>query len=395
MKHSQLLTVFVLCSLAVSCGKKQNSIDADALIAKTEKQLNLLLGEAEKANRIPRTLNAEREIHWTMESFDWTEGFFPGSCWYLYQHTQNDLWKKSAEKFQAQYESHKYSINNHDLGFIFNCSYGHGYKLTQNPSFKEVMITAADSLITRFNPEVGCIKSWDVDRGWQSQRGWKFPVIVDNMMNLELLFEVSKLTNNSKYADIAIRHANTTLKNHFRTDNSSYHVVDYDPETGEVRSKQTAQGHSHESSWARGQAWGLYGFTLCYRYTQNPAYLELAEKIARFIVEHKNLPDDKIPYWDFDAPSIPEEPRDASAAAIMVSALLELDSYSEQSYTSTIEQMLSSLASPSYTSGDGENKGFVLDHSVGSIPHGAEIDVPLNYADYYYLEALSRYKNQY
>ncbi|WP_422351191.1 glycoside hydrolase family 88 protein [Flagellimonas sp.] len=395
MKYFKLITLSLLCMVLFFCTKKETVPNAEQLLGKAETQLNNLLLEAEKANDIPRTLNAEREIHWINKGFDWTEGFFPGSCWYLYEHTGDEKWRKAAEKFQAPYESHKYNIDNHDLGFIFNCSYGNGYRITQNPAFKEVMVTAADSLITRFNPTVGCIQSWNVDKGWQAQRGWKFPVIVDNMMNLELLFEVSKLTKNPKYANIAIAHANTTLQNHFRPDHSSYHVVDYDPETGEVRSKETAQGYAHESSWARGQAWGLYGYTFCYRYTQKPEYLKIAEDIASFYLQHENLPADLIPYWDFNAPNIPEEPRDVSAAAIVVSALIELDGFSSTSYRPVIDKILSSLASETYTAAVGENKGFVLDHSVGSIPHGAEIDVPLNYADYYYIEALTRYKQQF
>jgi len=254
------------------------------------------------------------------------------------------------------------------------------------------MITASNSLATRFNPNVGCIKSWDVTSGWQKERGWKFPVIVDNMMNLELLFKASLLTGDSKYKDIAITHANTTIKNHFRENNSSFHVVDYDPETGEVRGKHTAQGFAASSSWARGQAWGLYGYTVCYRYTKDEKYLKQAQKIANYIINYKGTPKDGIPYWDYDAANIPNEPRDVSAAAITASALIELNGYSKENYKTAIDKILESLASNEYTAAIGENHNFILKHSVGSIPHGNEIDVPLSYADYYYLEALSRYK---
>ena len=318
--------------------------------------------------------------------------FSPGSCWYLYELTQDEIWKDAAEKFQGFFEDHKYRTDNHDLGFIFNSSYGNGYSITGNDSYKNVMITAADSLLTRFNPEVGCIKSWDVDTGWQSERNWQYPVIIDNMMNLELLFKVSEFTGDPKYREIAITHANTTLENHFRENNSSYHVVDYNPETGEVRSKQTAQGYANESSWARGQAWGLYGFSVCYRYTKDERFLRQAEKIAKYILENKSTPDDGITYWDYNAPNIPDEPRDVSAAAITASALIELDSYSDKSYKSSIDKIIRSLSSNKYTSVQGENENFILLHSVGSIPHKQEIDVPLNYADYYYLETLLRYK---
>lgn len=358
----------------------------------SEKQFLLLLKHSQRINGIPRTISPDGEIHWANETFDWTEGFFPGSCWYLYEFSNNEVWKEAAEKFQLQFESHKNFTNNHDLGFVFNSSYGNGYRLTGDESFKQIMITAGKSLITRFNPNVGCIQSWETDTGWQAKRGWKYPVIIDNMMNLELLFELSKITGDAKYKNVATAHANTTLKNHFRKDDSSYHLVDYNPETGEVRSKETAQGYSNESSWARGQAWGLYGYTVCYRYTKDPSYLEQAEKIAKYIIENPNMPKDGIPYWDYNAPNKPNEPRDVSAAAISLSAFIELQNYSKADFSSFIKKTFQSLTSDQYYSKFGDNNGFLLKHSVGSIPHNAEIDVPLNYADYYFLEALLRYK---
>lgn len=355
-----------------------------------EKQYSLLLNTAEIANKIPRTLEENGNIHWASTDFDWTEGFFPGSCWYLYEVSKDPKWKQAAEHFQTLFEAHKLRTDNHDLGFVFNCSYGNGYRLTKDEKQKQVMIQAANSLSTRFNPKVGCIKSWDVDKGWQATRDWQFPVIIDNMMNLELLFKASELTGDSKYKEIAITHANTTMKNHYRPNFSSNHVIDYDPETGAVRKKNTAQGYANESSWARGQAWGLYGFTVCYRYTKDKKYLDQAQKIAHYILTYKGTPKDGIPYWDYNAPNIPNEPRDVSAAAVTVSALIELDGYTTESYKTAIDKIMNSLASDEYTAKKGEINNFILKHSVGSIPHGNEIDVPLNYADYYYLEALVR-----
>lgn len=377
-----------------NCGQKEKDTktDLDTILIKAESQLANQLKAAEAADRIPRTVTENGDMHWTNQNFDWTEGFFPGSCWYLYEATQDKTWKDAAEKFQGSFEDHKFRTNNHDLGFIFNCSYGNAYRITNDDAYKNVMITAADSLITRFNPAAGCIKSWDVDSGWQAERNWQFPVIIDNMMNLELLFKVSELTGDGKYKDIAITHANTTMQNHFRDNNSSFHVVDYDSITGEVRSKQTAQGYADESSWARGQAWGLYGYTVCYRFTKDERYLKQAEKIATYILENKSIPSDGIPYWDYDAPINSDTPRDVSAASITASALLELDSYSDTSYQSAVDKIINSLSSEQYTSKQGEHQNFILLHSVGSIPHNNEIDVPLNYADYYYLEALLRYK---
>lgn len=357
------------------------------------KQINLLLEDAEQANKIPRTLTADGEMHWTLEGFDWTEGFFPGTCWYLYEYTNNEKWEKAADTFQSLFEDHRLLPFYHDLGFVFNCSYGNGYRLTGNEHYKQVLIDAGNTLITRFNPNVGCIRSWDVDKGWQSKRGWQFPVIIDNMMNLEMLFELTKMTGDQKYQDVAIAHANTTMLHHFRDDMSSYHVIDYDSITGEVRNKHTAQGYAHESEWARGQAWGVYGYTICYRYTNDPRYLMQAEKIADYIINHQDMPADRIPYWDYDAPKIPNEPRDASAAAITASALIELNAYSQNDYLSEAKAILNSLSSDSYQAKLGTNHNFILKHSVGSIPHNNEIDVPLNYADYYYVEALLRLKH--
>ncbi len=399
MKITKVVLITALCALSYACKEtkptKSTPVKTDTALLPLEhavKQMELQLVEAEKANRIPRTIDEQGNMHWAKEGFDWTEGFYPGSLWYLYENTKDEKWRLAAEKFQALFEDHKNYTRYHDLGFVFNCSYGNGYRLTKNERFKEVLINAGDSLLTRFNPKVGSIKSWDVDKGWQSQRNWMFPVIIDNMMNLEMLFELTELTGDKKYREAAITHANTTLKNHFRPDNSSYHVVDYDPNTGEVRSKQTAQGFADDSAWARGQAWGLYGYTVCYRYTKDEKYLEQAQKIADFIVNYKGTPADGIPYWDYNADSIPNAPRDVSAAAITVSALIELNGYANKSYQPAIDTILASLKSAEYTATIGENKHFILKHSVGSIPHGAEIDVPLNYADYYYLEALTRYK---
>ncbi len=395
MKNLKVIVLLVIL-LLVSCingSYYQEKEFPNERLFLAEKQLSGLLEKAQTSNKNPRTINANGNIHWIGNKFDWTEGFFPGSCWYMYENTENVKWKATAEKLQKQFENHKYLTTNHDLGFVFNCSFGNAYRLTKNEHFKDVMITAADSLLTRFNPTVGCIKSWNVDKGWQSKRNWEYPVIIDNMMNLELLFKVSELTDLSHYKNAAIIHANTTLKNHFRADNSSYHVVDYNPETGEVRSKQTAQGFAHESSWARGQAWGLYGFVVCYRYTKNLEYLQQAEKIARYILNNKSIPKDGIPYWDYNAANIPNEPRDVSAAAITVSALIELNKYAKnQVYEDAIDKIINTLSSSNYTAKLGENHNFILKHSVGSIPHNNEIDVPLNYADYYYLEALMRYR---
>jgi alpha-L-fucosidase len=334
----------------------------------------------------PRTLDSTRLR--LVSSKDWTSGFFPGVLWFLYEFTGKDEWKQQALQFTANIEKEKTNRTTHDMGFKIYCSFGAGYRLTGNEAYKKVIIESAATLSTRFNATAGVIRSWDHNRD-----KWDYPVIIDNMMNLELLFAATKLTGDSSYYKIAVTHAKTTMKNHFRPDFSSYHVIDYDTATGNVRKKNTAQGYSHESSWARGQAWGLYGYTMCYRESGNKDFLVQAEHIASFILKHPRLPADKVPYWDFDAPAMPNEPRDASAAAVMASALYELSTYSKngKEYRKAADKIIQGLTAY-YRSAAGENKGFILLHSTGSKPANSEVDVPLTYADYYYLEALMRMK---
>jgi uncharacterized protein YyaL (SSP411 family) len=398
MKKVSERMFILLCVVfaTVSC-KPKTTPDADFVSKELDyaaKQLNLLREDAIGSSRIPRTVE-DGKVVWSDEYdyLDWTEGFFPGTCWYLYDYTQEAKWKASAEQLQALFEGDKMLTMSHDLGFIFNASYANAYRLTGNEHYKEVVIQAAKSLSQRFNPTIGCLQSWNVtDGSWQSSRGWQFPVIIDNMMNLELLFTATQLSGDSTYWNIALSHANRTLKEHFRLDNSSFHVVDYDTLTGDVRVRQTAQGYAHESAWARGQAWGLYGYTLCYRFTKDQRYLNQAVKIADFILNNPEMPEDFVPYWDFDAPDKSTQPRDVSAAAIIASALLELSSYTQPVYHEVAIKILKSLSSPAYKANTGENHHFLLMHSTGSIPHQAEIDAPLNYADYYYVEALMRAK---
>jgi rhamnogalacturonyl hydrolase YesR len=318
---------------------------------------------------------------------DWTSGFFPGSLWYMFQLTKNNTFKTEAEYYTQLLYSAQYRTNTHDLGFILNCSYGNGYRLTDNPAYKQVLITGGKSLMTRFQPQVGLIKSWD------NRKKWQYPVIIDNMMNLEFLYNVGKMIHDSSMIKACISHANKTMINHFRPDYSSYHLVDYDSINGRVIHKQTVQGYSDSSAWARGQAWGLYGFTMMYRETKDKKYLIQAEKIAHFILNNPNLPSDKIPYWDFNAPDIPKAPRDASAAAVIASALIELSTYVKGNmvYLNAAETILKNLSSGKYLGAKGSNGLFILKHSTGNWPKHDEIDVPLSYADYYYIEALGRY----
>ena len=322
---------------------------------------------------------------------EWTSGFFPGSMWYLYELTGDEKWKKFGIKFTEALDTVKYLTNHHDVGFMIGCSYGNGLRLANNETYKEVIVQAAKSLSTRFHPQAGIIQSWNVDAGWQAQRGWECPVIIDNMMNLELLFDATKYSGDSTFWKIAVTHADKTIEHHFRPDYSTWHVIDYSLADGSVRNKHMAQGFAHESTWARGQSWAIYGYTVCYRETRDPKYLEQAEKAFEFVANYPNLPVDGVPYWDYNAPNIPNEKRDASSAAIMASALYELSTYSKSEYyKGWADKIMQSLSGAEYRANLGENGNFILKHSVGSIPHGFEVDVPLNYADYYFLEALKR-----
>ena len=342
--------------------------------------------------RIPKTIDKlGRMVYIPID--DWCSGFFPGSLCYLYQLTNDKSWFVQSKRFTEALDSIQYLTWHHDVGFMIGSSYLNIYRLSPNKAYKKAIIQTAKSLCTRFRKKAGVIQSWNVDRGWQSKRGWTCPVIIDNMMNLELLFEATRLSGDSTYWKVAVSHANKTLENQFRKDGSCYHVVDYDPNNGAVLHRQTAQGYADNSAWARGQAWAVYGYTVCYRYTHDPKYLDQAVKTLNFVMQNPNLPEDRIPYWDFDAPNIPNEPRDVSSAACIASALYEMNNYlPDNGYTSLADRIIRSLSSPEYRAPLGKNGCFLLMHSVGSIPHNNEIDVPLNYADYYFLEALTRRK---
>jgi hypothetical protein len=389
MRTKYLLTL-VLCSLLTLNAYSQSDVTKAFVFA--QKQTVLMLKEVDsvKANAAntalasPRTLEADGKFV-MVPSKDWCSGFFPGELWFLYEYTKNEKWKDLAKKFTSNIEVEKTNGNTHDMGFKVYNSVGNGYRLTKDDHYKAIIIEAAKTLSTRFNPVVGSIKSWD------NRKQWKFPVIIDNMLNLELLFEATRLTGDSSFYKIAVTHANTAMKNHFRADYSSYHVIDYDPETGKVLHKQTHQGYADESAWARGQAWGLYGYTMCYRETHNKVYLQQAENIAKFIFSNPNLPADMVPYWDYNDPAIPKAPRDASAAAIAASALYELSTYSQNAkdYHSKADKIIKVLSEKYQAKNDG-SKGFLLLHSTGHKPNNSEIDAPIIYADYYYLEALLR-----
>lgn len=371
--------------------------ETDNAYAFARGQLQFALQCADKARKegdnqckhrvTPRSINKDGSLA-MIHPHDWCSGFFPGSLWQMYAYTHDDFWRQQAISNTWLIEESKWHKGTHDLGFMMNNSFGKAYQLTGERSYKDVVLQSARTLITRYSSKVKSIRSWDHNRD-----KWKYPVIIDNLMNLEMLFWATQETGDSIFWKIAVNHANTTMKNHFRPDYSSFHVVDYDPETGEVRARQTAQGYADDSFWSRGQAWGLYGYTMCYRFTKNPAYLQQARHIADFFFGLPNLPEDLIPYWDMKAPGIPNVPRDASAGAIMASALYELCGYvsteDSKRYRAIADKIVDSL-NQHYRAESGTTYGFLLLHSTGHHPAGSEIDVPLNYADYYYLEALTR-----
>jgi unsaturated chondroitin disaccharide hydrolase len=340
-------------------------------------------------DKFPKNYSATSGTYEFSGSSWWCSGFYPGTLLFLYEQTKDTVLYNEAMRMLGLLEKEKNNTGTHDLGFMMYCSFGNANRVAPKPAYKDILLASARSLSTRFNPKVGCIKSWDSKPG-------DFLVIIDNMMNLELLFWATRVSGDSSFYKIAVTHANTTMKNHFRDDYSSYHVVNYDAETGGVQEKKTAQGAANESAWARGQAWGLYGYTVMYRETKDTKYLEQAKHIAHFILTNPNLPADKVPYWDYNAPGIPNALRDASAASIAASALLELSGYvgkkESNEYKDAATVMLKSLTSPAYKATAGTNGGFIIEHGVGHFPNKTEVDVPLTYGDYYFIEALERYK---
>ena len=381
------ILIFALYLLGnLGYAQKSTSFDVNKELeycgAQTSKTLKVIPDDGTSPRTVP---NGSKE--WKFVNYkDWTSGFLPGELWYLYEATGDKKWKNEADKFSRFLTPLSVSkANDHDLGFqIFN-SFGNGYRLTKNKEYKDIILKTADTLATLFNPKVGTIQSWPHNKYGGHN------TIIDNMMNLEMLFWASKNGGNKKLYDIAVKHAETTMQNHFRPDFTSYHVLIYDYETGKKIKGITAQGYSDYSMWARGQAWAIYGFTMVYRETKDPKFLDFAHQLARVYLDRLTT-EDLIPYWDFNAPGIPNEPRDASAAAIVSSALIELSSFTKDKnlkneYLKKSKQMIVSL-SEKYQSGD-VNSAFLL-HATGHKPAGTEIDCSINYADYYYLEALLR-----
>ena len=384
---------FISAFLCLACQKQESMKELTARVfERAAGQMELLdksLDSAAVANPgaaiYPRSINKDGTL-WTSNYKWWCSGFYPGSLWYVYEYTGDEKIKQLALEYQAGLEPLRFRKDDHDIGFQLMCSYGNCLRLTGDQTCVPVLIDGANSLASRFDPEVGCTRSWSFGK-------WSFPVIVDNMMNMELLLKAAELGGSDSLKNVALAHARTTMKNHFRDDKSCFHLVDYNPETGEVVGKQTVQGLADDSAWARGQAWGLYGFTMVYRFCKEQDILDHAIAIAEYLLPR--LPEDGVPFWDYDSAEIPNDVRDASAAAIMASSLIELsqsvDAEKAERYLAAAEKMLRTLASEEYLCAEGEDYGFLLKHSTGNKNTDSEVDVPLTYADYYFLEALIRW----
>jgi len=350
-------------------------------LAKTQFEL---LDSQLSDTQTPKTLSPEgelitRDIRW------WCSGFFPGSLWLTYEYTGDPDLKSLAEKRTLQLAPIMDTHTDHDIGFIIDCSYGNALRITADTtSYQGMLLKAADRLAGRFIPVAGVTRSWDGK--WTRDKGWDIPVIIDNMMNLQLLMDAYRINGKEELYKVATTHANTTINHHFRPDYGVYHLVNYSSTDGSVIRRQTHQGYADETTWARGEAWALYGFTMMYLKTGIEQYIKQADYIARYII--RNLPEDGIPYWDFSRIG---DLRDASAATIMASAFIQLyEVTGNKLFLNTADRQLRTLASEDYLSAPGANHGFLLMHSVGNLPANSEVDVPLTYADYYFLEALLR-----
>lgn len=395
MKHPVLILILISFVSCTSSNRAQINVDEALQYCAT--QVNRTLEELKNDSLTDYTMmprNIADSLHtWHLRKAtkeEWTSGFWPGILWYDYEFTRDEKIKDEAGRFTESLEFlSQIPAYDHDLGFLIFCSYGNGYRLTGNEEYKNVILAAADTLATLFNPTVGTILSWPRE---VEPRNWPHNTIMDNMINLEMLFWAAKNGGNKNLYDIAVAHADKTMENQFRPDYTSYHVAVYDTISGNLIKGITHQGYADNTMWARGQAWAIYGYTVCYRETRDPKYLDFLRQIIDIYL--LDLPDDYIPYWDFSAPGIPNAPRDASAAAIVASALLEASTFfkgdESVEYWNAAVEMLKSLSSPAYQSGAGKSS-FLL-HSTGHWPAGSEIDASIIYADYYYMEALLRYK---
>ena len=386
MNCSLLRTALVIGSTGTLLAADEVLNRMPEVFGRAGSQTKVMLEGVANDPMFPRTLGPDGKVK-TVKAEDWTSGFFPGTLWLLHEYDPAGGWKDVAWEYTRRLDVIRHFKGNHDGGFMLGCSYGNALRLDPSDESRAVLQDAAAALATRYIPKLGMIRSWD-------HKPYICPVIIDNMMNLELLSWAAKNGGDAKLREIAVNHADLTLKNHFRPDGSAYHVVDYDPETNRIRMIDAKQGADVRTAWARGQAWALYGFTMMHRETGKPEYLACAEQVAAFIMNHPDLPKDGVPMWDFGSKPDSDEPRDASAGAIMASAFLELSTIAKngKSYQDMATRQLLTLSSPEFLAEPGTHGGFILTRSTGHLPGNSEVNVPLNYADYYFLEALLRYR---
>jgi hypothetical protein len=375
-----------------AAGSSATDALADQALVRAADQLRRTATNLDPAAGYPRWTRADGS--WEQRPPNqWTSGFFAGTLWYMYQDSRAPEWRSLAERWTQGLENNKKITTTHDLGFMIFDSFGHGFLLTGDTHYRDVAFEASQSLATRFNQKVGAIKSWDLQNATDRRKDWKFPVIIDNLMNLELLFWAGQ--RDPSMLMIGERHAVTSARAHVRSDGSTAHIALFNPETGALEGTTTWQGYADSSAWARGQAWAIHGLTASYRRSKNPELLAAARTSANWFIAH--LPADGVPYWDFRHPAIPNTERDASAAAIAASGMYDLARFSDATlaarYRAAADHIVATLAS-SYMAPPTPN-GAILAHSTGGRPQNVEIDVGLSYADYYFVEALLRRKGKF
>lgn len=383
---NKFIYIFVTVFILVSCAQHNENGTYDQKIHMTMQQM---VGVTDS---MPRNVLAG-QTRWNLRpnvEQEWCGGFWDGCLWYDYALTgQADVLHAATETAHRMEYLMIRPVFDHDLGFLTITSLLNGYRFSPDTEtreeFRRTLLICADSLAMLYNPQVGTLLSWP--RHVPTYGGHN--TIMDNMINLELLFWASEQTGNPAYATMARSHADTTMAYHFREDATSFHVAVYDPVTGQHLYNCTHQGLNDSSLWARGQAWAIYGYTMVYRYTHDKQYLRFAQRVADVYLAR--LPEDGVPYWDFCDLRIPDAPRDASAAAIVASALYELSGYvsgdNSFRYRAAADHMLQSLSTDYLAP---EDSPAILAHSTGHHPAGSEIDASIIYADYYYLEALYR-----
>ncbi len=392
-KIKPCLAIALAVAALGACTRSGRQFEVEKQLDYCAAQVERTISEIGYADQMPRNI-LDSQTAWNLVPVDiceWTVGFWPGILWYNYEHTGSAKDRETARHYTALLEPLTgLPAYDHDLGFQLFCSYGNGYRLTGDPAYKKVLIDAANTLATLYNPTVGTILSWPRE---VEPNNWPHNTIMDNMINLEMLYWAARNGGGEHLYEIATKHAETTMKNSFREDGGNYHVTVYDTLTGNFIKGVTHQGYADSTLWARGQAWAIYGYTVVYRETGDKKFLRFAEKVADLYLDR--LPEGRyVPYWDFDAPNIPDEPKDASAAAIVASALLELSQLEDdparaEKYRDDARSMLVELSTPEFLGG--KLKPSFLVHSTGHWPKGSEVDAAINYADYYYIEALTRY----